>query len=244
MATHAPELNLFELTMSQTKALYLVVAAGQLRMSELAGRLGVTSSTATGVVDGLVGHGLLVRHEDPADRRQVVVTATAGGRGDPRVVPRAQRQPHARAARPTSMPRTSRSIERAIHLLDAAVTADAPDRSHHRPTGGPFVNRLYGVRRQQAQRHAPARRRPVHRRHLGLGQPQAGAAAGHRVPGHHGHRPVPGRGLRGRRRPGRRARSSGPSPACPGCRPSSRPRPTRSPWSSPSSSTGPTSRKR
>src|SRR6188508_2096091 len=77
MATHAPELNLLELTMSQTKALYLVVAAGQLRMSELASRLGVTSSTATGVVDGLVSHGMLVRHEDPADRRQVVVTATA-----------------------------------------------------------------------------------------------------------------------------------------------------------------------
>src|SRR6187402_836432 len=76
MASHAPELNLIDLTMSQTKALYLVVAAGHLRMSELAGRLGVTSSTATGVVDGLVSQGLLTRHEDPADRRQVVVTAT------------------------------------------------------------------------------------------------------------------------------------------------------------------------
>ena len=77
MAGHAPELNAIELTMSQTKAMYLVLAAGQLRMSELAARLGITSSTATGVVDGLVAMGLLVRHEDPADRRQVVVTATA-----------------------------------------------------------------------------------------------------------------------------------------------------------------------
>ena len=77
MASHAPELNLIDLTMSQTKALYLVLSADQLRMSELAGRLGITSSTATGVVDGLVAHGLLARHEDPADRRQVVVSATA-----------------------------------------------------------------------------------------------------------------------------------------------------------------------
>ncbi len=39
MATHAPELNMIELTMSQTKAMYLVIASGPMRMSELAGRL-------------------------------------------------------------------------------------------------------------------------------------------------------------------------------------------------------------
>ena len=44
MASHAPELNLIDLTMSQTKALYLVLAAGQLRMSELAARLGITAN--------------------------------------------------------------------------------------------------------------------------------------------------------------------------------------------------------
>ena len=76
MASHAPELSAVDLTMSQTKGLYLILAAGQLRMSELAARLGVTSSTATGQVDRLVELGLLERHEDPADRRQVVVTAT------------------------------------------------------------------------------------------------------------------------------------------------------------------------
>lgn len=77
MATHAPELSAIDLTMAQTKAMYVVLAAGQLRMSELAARLGVTSSTATGQVDRLVELGLLERHEDAADRRQVVVTATA-----------------------------------------------------------------------------------------------------------------------------------------------------------------------
>src|SRR5512144_589556 len=79
MATHAPELSALDMTMSQTKAMYLVVASGPLRMSELAHRLGVTNSTATGQVDRLVELGLLARHEDPADRRQVVVTPTAEG---------------------------------------------------------------------------------------------------------------------------------------------------------------------
>lgn len=76
MENHAPELNAIEMTMSQTKAMYLLIAAGRLRMSDLAARLGVTSSTATGAVDGLVALGLVERHEDPADRRQVLVTPT------------------------------------------------------------------------------------------------------------------------------------------------------------------------
>jgi DNA-binding MarR family transcriptional regulator len=77
MATHAPEMNAIDLTMAQAKALYLVYAAGELRMSELAARLGVTSSTATGQADRLVDLGLLERHADPSDRRQVVVRTTA-----------------------------------------------------------------------------------------------------------------------------------------------------------------------
>jgi DNA-binding MarR family transcriptional regulator len=77
MADHAPEMTAIDLTMSQAKALYLVIAAGELRMSELAARLGITSSTATGLVDRLVELKLLVRQEEPADRRQVVVAPTA-----------------------------------------------------------------------------------------------------------------------------------------------------------------------
>ena len=77
MATHAPEMNAVDLTMAQAKALYLVYAAGELRMSELAARLGVTSSTATGQADRLVELGFLERHADPSDRRQVVVRTTA-----------------------------------------------------------------------------------------------------------------------------------------------------------------------
>jgi MarR family transcriptional regulator, organic hydroperoxide resistance regulator len=81
MATHSLELNTIDLTMSQTKAIYLVLAAGPLRMSEFAHRLGVTNSTATSLIDRLVELSLIERHEDPSDRRQVVVTATEEAEG-------------------------------------------------------------------------------------------------------------------------------------------------------------------
>ena len=73
---HAPEFTEVGITMAQAKVLYLVMAAGELRMSELATRLGVGSSSASGLADRLVELGLLRRGDDPADRRQVVVTTT------------------------------------------------------------------------------------------------------------------------------------------------------------------------
>ena len=79
---------------------------------------------------------------------------------------------------------------------------------------------------------------------LGVGQPQAGAAAGHRFPGHHRRHPVPGRRVLGRRRADRPSRSRTRSAASRGSRPPSRPRPTPSRWSSPSSPTARTSRTR
>lgn len=73
---HAPDFTEVGITMAQAKVLYVVIAAGELRMSELAARLGIGSSSASGLADRLVELGLLVRHDDAADRRQVVVTTT------------------------------------------------------------------------------------------------------------------------------------------------------------------------
>jgi DNA-binding MarR family transcriptional regulator len=73
---HAPEFTEVGITMAQAKVLYVVMAAGELRMSELAARLGVGSSSASGLADRLVELGLLRRHDEPGDRRQVVVTTT------------------------------------------------------------------------------------------------------------------------------------------------------------------------
>ena len=79
MAVHAPEFTSVDLTMAQAKLLYVVTASGDLSMSEVAQRLGVTISTASGAVDHLVSVGLLSRVDDPANRRQVVVSVTPFG---------------------------------------------------------------------------------------------------------------------------------------------------------------------
>lgn len=79
---HVPDFMEVAVTMSQAKVLYLIAASEGMRMSELAVRLGVSISTTSGLVDRLVDHGLLARHDDPADRRQVVVTITPTGKAD------------------------------------------------------------------------------------------------------------------------------------------------------------------
>src|SRR4051812_14744732 len=69
MSVHAPEFAALDITMAQAKLLYVVTAAGDLTMSEVAQRLGVTLSTASGAVDHLVAQGLVARTDDPANRR-------------------------------------------------------------------------------------------------------------------------------------------------------------------------------
>jgi DNA-binding MarR family transcriptional regulator len=48
-------------------------------MSDIAHRLGVAISTASGAVDHMVTAGYLTRFDDPANRRQVRVSATRQG---------------------------------------------------------------------------------------------------------------------------------------------------------------------
>ena len=76
---HAPEFLEIAVTMPQAKLLYLLSALGDLHMSDLVTRLGVSLSTVSGLVDRIVESGLAARHEDAADRRQVVVGLTATG---------------------------------------------------------------------------------------------------------------------------------------------------------------------
>jgi DNA-binding MarR family transcriptional regulator len=76
---HAPEFLEIAVTMPQAKLLYLLGAAGDLHMSELVARLGVSLSTVSGLVDRIVEAGLATRRDDPTDRRQVVVGLTPAG---------------------------------------------------------------------------------------------------------------------------------------------------------------------
>ncbi len=77
--SHAPEFLEIDVTMPQAKVLYLLSAAGELRMSDLVARLGVSLSTVSGLVDRVVDHGLAARRPDVDDRRHVVVSLTDDG---------------------------------------------------------------------------------------------------------------------------------------------------------------------
>jgi len=76
---HAPEFVEIDLTMPRLKVLYLLGVLGELHMSELSTRLGVSLPTISGLVDRLVEGGLASRRDDPADRRQVIVAITPAG---------------------------------------------------------------------------------------------------------------------------------------------------------------------
>jgi DNA-binding MarR family transcriptional regulator len=68
-----------DVTMSQAKVLHLACIHPGSTMSWIAQQLHVTLPTVSGLVDRLVDHGLLVRHDDPNDRRQVIVDLTDDG---------------------------------------------------------------------------------------------------------------------------------------------------------------------
>lgn len=68
------------LTLRQLKVIMILAFHGSQSGQDLAGRLGVGLATVTGIVDRLVNHRLVERHEDPADRRVRRVRLTDGGR--------------------------------------------------------------------------------------------------------------------------------------------------------------------
>jgi DNA-binding MarR family transcriptional regulator len=79
--SHTPEFLEITVTMPQAKLLYLLGALGDLHMSDLVTKLRVSLSTVSGLVDRVVDQGFVTRHEDPIDRRQVVVALTPAGAG-------------------------------------------------------------------------------------------------------------------------------------------------------------------
>jgi len=68
------------MTMPQLRALSLIVASSRgLSSRELAQTLGVGASAVTPLVDRLVEHGFVLRHEDEHDRRIARLYATDAG---------------------------------------------------------------------------------------------------------------------------------------------------------------------
>ncbi|MFI7545813.1 MarR family winged helix-turn-helix transcriptional regulator [Actinoplanes sp. NPDC049599] len=68
-----------QLTMPQLKILMLLHRLGDTSGRELAGLLGVSLATMSGMVDRLVAHSLVTRAEDPHDRRVRRITLSTTG---------------------------------------------------------------------------------------------------------------------------------------------------------------------
>jgi DNA-binding MarR family transcriptional regulator len=71
-------LNL-DLTAGQLKTLLILYVNGSARMSDIASALGVSLPTSTGVLDRMVEQGMVVRENDPGDRRVVICRLSPKG---------------------------------------------------------------------------------------------------------------------------------------------------------------------
>src|SRR5205823_13332388 len=69
------------ITLSQFRLLVVLAARGPLKLATLAGRLGVSPSTATRTIDRLLHANLVTRDVNPRSRREVVVALSATGAG-------------------------------------------------------------------------------------------------------------------------------------------------------------------
>lgn len=78
--TVPPEWFTVDLTMPQLLALFLLAQERTLRMGDLASTLGISLSTATGIIDRLIEKELVDRWNDPDDRRSVLCDVTEAGR--------------------------------------------------------------------------------------------------------------------------------------------------------------------
>ena len=65
---------------AQVEVLQMLRDTGAIRLGDLAGRLNLAQSTVSGLVNELVGAGLVDRSADPRDRRALVLALTADGR--------------------------------------------------------------------------------------------------------------------------------------------------------------------
>ena len=67
------------LTRMQLFALHSIDRQGEVAMGQVADLLGCDASNVTGIVDRLVAHGLVERHEGPHDRRTKKLSLTPKG---------------------------------------------------------------------------------------------------------------------------------------------------------------------
>jgi DNA-binding MarR family transcriptional regulator len=68
------------LSMSQIGALFRVFHSGNCAVSDISGEVGITIAAASQMLDRLLQQGLILRSEDPTDRRMKQIVLTEKGR--------------------------------------------------------------------------------------------------------------------------------------------------------------------
>jgi len=111
-----------ELTVAQMRALHGIGDHGDCTMGELAHKLGITLSAATGLVDRLIQRGLVERESGKDDRRVVYVRLADAGRRA-REVFRKERQRHMAGALRRLSAHELERIADSINLLRSALEA-------------------------------------------------------------------------------------------------------------------------
>jgi DNA-binding MarR family transcriptional regulator len=124
-AAHQPPMDV-TVSMAQLRCLHLIAAGGEIHMSRLVSQLSVSISTVSGLVERLVDRGFVSRHDDPADRRQVVLTATPAGMtflDGMRELGNAQFRELIARLRPDEL----RTVRRSIEILSRAADSAGAD---------------------------------------------------------------------------------------------------------------------
>lgn len=114
------------LTMPQLRCLQAITADGTALTTQLARRMNVAVPTMTSMIDGLTERGLVGRHPDPVDRRQVRIVMTDEGRA---VLARYQKIVHARLRTLLAHLTTAQKKRLLAAMDDVAAMLDADERT-------------------------------------------------------------------------------------------------------------------
>ena len=114
------------LTMPQLRCLQAITADGTALTTQLARRMNVAVPTMTSMIDGLTERGLVGRHPDPVDRRQVRIVMTDEGHA---VLARYQKIVHARLRTLLAHLTTAQKKRLLAAMDDVAFILDADERN-------------------------------------------------------------------------------------------------------------------
>jgi DNA-binding MarR family transcriptional regulator len=117
----------FDITLAQMRAMRAIGSQGACTMGELAGRLGISLSAATGLADRLVQQGMIERKPDPQDRRIVRVETSSAGRRTHAAIHKEKQRLMAAALAKVTRPALERMAE-SLALLSACLEANAPEK--------------------------------------------------------------------------------------------------------------------